>query len=50
MFDVTQQNIIGSFELYRYHQQIFSPDMEARFEFFSKRMADFIMLYGQLKA
>lgn len=24
--------------------------MEARFEYFSKRLADFILLYGQLKA
>lgn len=50
MFDVSHHQIIGSLELYRHHQQIFAAEMEARFEYFSKRLADFLLLYGQLKA
>ena len=50
MFDISQSGVIGSFELYRHHQQTFAAEMEARFEFFSKRLADFILLYGQMKA
>jgi hypothetical protein len=45
-----EPTIIGSLELYRHHQQVFSEEMEERYHFFAKRMADFLMLYGQLKA
>ena len=29
---------------------IFSEEMEQRYDFFSKRLADFVILYGQLRA
>ena len=29
---------------------VFSEEMEARYDFFAKRLADFLLLYGQLKA
>ena len=50
LFDVSQQTIIGSIEMYRHHQQAFGEEIEARYDFFSKRLSDFFLIYGQLKA
>ena len=36
-------------ELYRHHCQHFSDEIEKRYDFFSKRLADFFLIYGQLK-
>jgi len=48
LFDVSQQSIIGSFEIYKHHQQSFTEEIEARYEYFAKLVADFFLLYGQL--
>jgi hypothetical protein len=49
LFDVSQQTIIGSLELYRHHSQAFTDEIEQRYDYFSKRLADFLLIYGQLK-
>jgi hypothetical protein len=49
LLDVSQQSIIGSFELYRHHQQAFTEEIEERFEHFAKLVGDFCLLYGQLQ-
>jgi len=48
LFDVSQQTIIGSFELYKHHQQAFTEEIEGRYDFFSKLVSDFFILYAQL--
>lgn len=46
MFDVSQQVIIGSFELYKHHQQAFTQEIEERYEHFARLASDFFLLYG----
>ena len=36
--------------MYRHHQQAFGEEIEARYDFFAKRLSDFFLIYGQLKA
>lgn len=49
LFDVSQQVIIGSFELYKHHQQAFTEEIEERYEHFARLVGDFFLLYGQLR-
>lgn len=48
LFDVSQSQVIGSFEIYKHHQQAFTEEIEERYEHFSKLVGDFLLLYGNL--
>lgn len=48
LMDISQSQIIGSFELYKHHQQAFTEEIEQRFDHFAKLVGDFFLLYGNL--